>query len=88
MVLLSPDRPDCVEGRLSFVFYSSLKNLKEVYICPAQDQEGPVRGQVRDTNTAKREETEDHGISCLCHGSTNIISSYEFYNNYYLYNAH
>ncbi|KAM3869956.1 LOW QUALITY PROTEIN: p53-induced death domain-containing protein 1 [Diretmus argenteus] len=40
------DRPDCVEGRLSFVFYSSLKNLKEVFICPAQGQEGAVRGQV------------------------------------------
>lgn len=46
-ILFSPDRPDCVEGRLCFVFYSSLKNLKEVYICPAQGQKGPVRGQVR-----------------------------------------
>uniref|UniRef100_A0A3B5B855 P53-induced protein with a death domain-like n=1 Tax=Stegastes partitus TaxID=144197 RepID=A0A3B5B855_9TELE len=27
---ISTDRPDCVEGRLCFVFYSSLKNLKEV----------------------------------------------------------
>lgn len=45
--LFSPDRPDCVGGRLCFVFYSSLKNLKEVYICPAQGQKGPVRGQVR-----------------------------------------
>ncbi|XP_029378498.1 p53-induced death domain-containing protein 1 [Echeneis naucrates] len=43
---ISTDRPDCVQGRLSFVFYSSLKNLKEVYICPAQGQSGPVRGQV------------------------------------------
>ncbi|XP_077939483.1 p53-induced death domain-containing protein 1 isoform X1 [Gasterosteus aculeatus] len=43
---ISTERPDCVEGRLCFVFYSSLKNLKEVYICPAQDQKGPVRGQV------------------------------------------
>ncbi|XP_041853815.1 p53-induced death domain-containing protein 1 isoform X2 [Melanotaenia boesemani] len=43
---ISTERPDCVEGRLCFVFYSSLKNLKEVYICPAQDQKRPVRGQV------------------------------------------
>ncbi|XP_054633813.1 p53-induced death domain-containing protein 1 isoform X2 [Dunckerocampus dactyliophorus] len=40
------DRPDCVGGRLCFVFYSSLKNLKEVYISPAQGLQGPVRGQV------------------------------------------
>lgn len=41
------ERPDCVEGRLCFVFYSSLKNLKEVYICAVEGQTGPVRGQVR-----------------------------------------
>lgn len=44
--LVFPDSPDCVSGRLCFVFYSSLKNLKEVYICPVQGQTGPVRGQV------------------------------------------
>ncbi|KAM9854788.1 p53-induced death domain-containing protein 1 [Aulostomus maculatus] len=43
---ISTDRPDCVGGRLCFVFYSSLKNLKEVYISPAQGHKGPVRGQV------------------------------------------
>ncbi|XP_071353422.1 p53-induced death domain-containing protein 1 isoform X2 [Trachinotus anak] len=43
---ISTDRPDCVQGRLCFEFYSSLKNLKEVYICSAQGQSGPVRGQV------------------------------------------
>ncbi|XP_011474357.1 p53-induced death domain-containing protein 1 isoform X1 [Oryzias latipes] len=43
---ISTDSPDCVSGRLCFVFYSSLKNLKEVYICPVQGQTGPVRGQV------------------------------------------
>ncbi|XP_022611686.1 p53-induced death domain-containing protein 1 isoform X1 [Seriola dumerili] len=43
---ISADRPDCVHGRLCFEFYSSLKNLKEVYICPALGQSGPVRGQV------------------------------------------
>lgn len=43
---ISTDRPDCVGGRLCFVFYSNLKNLKEVYICAAQGQKAPVRGQV------------------------------------------
>ncbi|XP_029607746.1 p53-induced death domain-containing protein 1 isoform X2 [Salmo trutta] len=43
---VSADRPDCAEGRLSFVFYSRLKNLKEVYVCPTQKQEGSIRGQV------------------------------------------
>ncbi|XP_017261065.1 p53-induced death domain-containing protein 1 [Kryptolebias marmoratus] len=43
---ISADRPDCVGGRLCFVFYSSLKNLKEVYICPTEGEKGPVRGQV------------------------------------------
>ncbi|CAL8356519.1 unnamed protein product [Lota lota] len=43
---ISADRPDCVAGRLSFVFYSSLKNLKEVFVCPVLGHERPVRGQV------------------------------------------
>ncbi|XP_033941633.1 p53-induced death domain-containing protein 1 [Pseudochaenichthys georgianus] len=43
---ISTESPDCVAGRLCFVFYSSMKNLKEVYICPDQGQKGPVRGQV------------------------------------------
>lgn len=46
------ERPDCVEGRLCFVFYSSLKNLKEVYICAVEGQTGPVRGQVRISHAA------------------------------------
>lgn len=41
------DRPDCVEGRLCFVFYSHLKNLKEVYVTTALDRRArAVRGQV------------------------------------------
>ncbi|XP_076125332.1 p53-induced death domain-containing protein 1 [Alosa pseudoharengus] len=43
---VNADRPDCVEGRLAFVFYSHLKNLKEVFICPSTGLEGPIRGQV------------------------------------------
>ncbi|XP_062051604.1 p53-induced death domain-containing protein 1 isoform X3 [Lepus europaeus] len=41
------DRPDCVEGRICFVFYSHLKNVKEVYVTTALDREAQaVRGQV------------------------------------------
>ncbi|XP_073328987.1 p53-induced death domain-containing protein 1 [Pagrus major] len=43
---ISTERPDCVGGRLCFEFYSYMKNLKEVYICPAQGHNSPVRGQV------------------------------------------
>ncbi|KAM6172462.1 p53-induced death domain-containing protein 1 isoform 1-T1 [Erethizon dorsatum] len=41
------ERPDCVEGRICFVFYSHLKNVKEVYITTSLDREAQaVRGQV------------------------------------------
>lgn len=41
------DRPDCVEGRICFVFYSHLKNMKEVYVTTNLDREAQaVRGQV------------------------------------------
>lgn len=44
---MPPDRPDCVEGRVCFVFYSHLKNVKEVYVTTALDREAQaVRGQV------------------------------------------
>nr|XP_008509353.1 PREDICTED: p53-induced protein with a death domain [Equus przewalskii] len=42
-----PDRPDCVEGRVCFVFYSHLKNVKEVYVTTTLDRQAQaVRGQV------------------------------------------
>ncbi|XP_029812792.1 p53-induced death domain-containing protein 1 isoform X2 [Suricata suricatta] len=41
------DRPDCVQGRVCFVFYSHLKNLKEVYVTTTLDRRAQaVRGQV------------------------------------------
>ncbi|KAM9763959.1 p53-induced death domain-containing protein 1 isoform 5-T5 [Dama dama] len=44
---IDADRPDCVEGRVCFVFYSHLKNLKEVYVTTALDRRArAVRGQV------------------------------------------
>ncbi|XP_067291927.1 p53-induced death domain-containing protein 1 isoform X2 [Pseudorasbora parva] len=43
---ISADRPDCKDGRLAFTFYSHLKNIKEVHVCPTQPQQSIVRGQV------------------------------------------
>ncbi|XP_043915704.1 p53-induced death domain-containing protein 1 [Protopterus annectens] len=44
---IDSDRPDCVAGRLVFVFYSHLKNVKEVYVTSAVNrQEQAVKGQV------------------------------------------
>uniref|UniRef100_A0A8C1ZL38 P53-induced death domain protein 1 n=1 Tax=Cyprinus carpio TaxID=7962 RepID=A0A8C1ZL38_CYPCA len=43
---ISADRPDCKDGRLSFTFYSHLKNIKEVHVCATHPQQGTVRGQV------------------------------------------
>ncbi|KAM7087389.1 p53-induced death domain-containing protein 1 [Molossus nigricans] len=41
------DRPDCVQGRVCFVFYSHLKNVKEVYVTTTLDRRAQaVRGQV------------------------------------------
>ncbi|NXF03699.1 PIDD1 protein, partial [Smithornis capensis] len=40
-------RPDCVDGRLSFIFYSHLKNMKEIYVTSPVDRRGQaVKGQV------------------------------------------
>lgn len=45
--LLCTDRPDCVDGRLSFIFYSHLKNMKEIYVTSPVDRKGQaVKGQV------------------------------------------
>lgn len=41
------DRPDCVQGRVCFVFYSRLKNVKELYVTTTLDRQAQaVRGQV------------------------------------------
>uniref|UniRef100_A0A8C0C4E6 Netrin receptor UNC5 n=1 Tax=Buteo japonicus TaxID=224669 RepID=A0A8C0C4E6_9AVES len=31
-ICIDTDRPDCVDGRLLFIFYSHLKNMKEIYV--------------------------------------------------------
>ena len=47
LLLLCADRPDCVDGRLSFIFYSHLKNMKEIYVTSPVDRKGQaVKGQV------------------------------------------
>lgn len=75
--LFSPERPDCTEGRLCFVFYSSLKNLKEVYICPAQGQKGPVRGQVRHTSYSTDKEVP--WLEIIISAVFPVCTSYVYY---------
>lgn len=44
---LHSERPDCVDGRICFVFYSRMKNMKEVYVTSSADRtEKNVKGQV------------------------------------------
>ena len=44
---LNTDRPDCIDGRISFNFFSHLKNVKEVYITSEMDRKTKaVKGQV------------------------------------------
>ncbi|XP_069821717.1 p53-induced death domain-containing protein 1 isoform X2 [Dendropsophus ebraccatus] len=44
---LHSDRPDCVDGRICFAFYSRMKNIKEVYVTSSADRmEKDVKGQV------------------------------------------
>ncbi|XP_036621371.1 p53-induced death domain-containing protein 1 isoform X2 [Trichosurus vulpecula] len=44
---IDADRPDCVAGRIAFVFYSRLKNMKEIYVTSTVDRKTQaVKGQV------------------------------------------
>ncbi|KAM5138505.1 p53-induced death domain-containing protein 1 isoform 1-T2 [Mantella aurantiaca] len=44
---LHSERPDCVNGKISFVFYAKMKNMKEVYVTSSNDRkEEDVKGQV------------------------------------------
>ncbi|KFQ25225.1 p53-induced protein with a death domain, partial [Merops nubicus] len=46
-ISIDTDRPDCVDGRLAFIFYSHLKNMKEIYVTSLVDRKGQaVKGQV------------------------------------------
>ncbi|KAM6408174.1 p53-induced death domain-containing protein 1 [Rhynochetos jubatus] len=46
-ISIDMERPDCVDGRLSFIFYSHLKNMKEIYVTSPVDRKGQaVKGQV------------------------------------------
>lgn len=47
LLLLYTDRPDCMDGCLLFIFYSHLKNMKEIYVTSPVDRKGQaVKGQV------------------------------------------
>ncbi|XP_072493478.1 p53-induced death domain-containing protein 1 isoform X2 [Notamacropus eugenii] len=44
---IDAERPDCVAGRIAFVFYSRLKNMKEIYVTSTVDRKmQAVKGQV------------------------------------------
>ncbi|KAJ7344329.1 hypothetical protein JRQ81_000279 [Phrynocephalus forsythii] len=44
---IDADRPDCIDGRIAFNFFSHLKNMKEVYITSEADRKTKaVKGQV------------------------------------------
>ncbi|KAM9301756.1 p53-induced death domain-containing protein 1 [Gastrophryne carolinensis] len=44
---LHSERPDCVDGKIFFVFYSRMKNIKEVYVTSAINRKDKdVKGQV------------------------------------------
>ncbi|XP_044540849.1 p53-induced death domain-containing protein 1 [Gracilinanus agilis] len=46
-IAIDADRPDCVAGRIAFVFYSHLKNVKEIYVTSTVDRKvQAVKGQV------------------------------------------
>ncbi|KAM4617137.1 p53-induced death domain-containing protein 1 [Discoglossus pictus] len=45
-VQLHSERPDCVDGRISFTFYSHMKNMKEVYVTSSADRKKDIKGQV------------------------------------------
>ncbi|XP_075043935.1 p53-induced death domain-containing protein 1 isoform X2 [Mixophyes fleayi] len=43
---LHSERPDCVDGRICFNFFSRMKNIKEVYVTSTERTEKDVKGQV------------------------------------------
>ncbi|XP_010143972.1 PREDICTED: p53-induced death domain-containing protein 1 [Buceros rhinoceros silvestris] len=46
-ISIDTDRPDCMDGCLLFIFYSHLKNMKEIYVTSPVDRKGQaVKGQV------------------------------------------
>uniref|UniRef100_A0A8C3IIQ3 P53-induced death domain protein 1 n=1 Tax=Chrysemys picta bellii TaxID=8478 RepID=A0A8C3IIQ3_CHRPI len=74
---IDADRPDCVDGRISFIFYSHLKNMKEIYVTAEVDRKGQaVRGQVSfyrgevpdnvpEDATKKRKGPDSHWLATL-----------------------
>ncbi|CAM4683456.1 p53-induced death domain-containing protein 1 isoform X1 [Lepidochelys kempii] len=74
---IDADRPDCVDGRISFIFYSHLKNMKEIYVTAEVDRKGQAvkgqvsfyRGEVPDNvpedATKKRKGPDSHWLATL-----------------------
>ncbi|XP_067396640.1 LOW QUALITY PROTEIN: p53-induced death domain-containing protein 1 [Emydura macquarii macquarii] len=74
---IDADRPDCVDGRISFIFYSHLKNMKEIYVTSEVDRKGQAvkgqvsfyRGEVPDNvpedATQKRKGPDSHWLATL-----------------------
>uniref|UniRef100_A0ACB8G465 Uncharacterized protein n=1 Tax=Sphaerodactylus townsendi TaxID=933632 RepID=A0ACB8G465_9SAUR len=76
-ISIDADRPDCIDGRISFSFYSHLKNMKEVYITSEVDRgKKAVKGQVSfyrgavpenipEEATKKRKDPNSHWLATL-----------------------
>uniref|UniRef100_A0A8C8SM90 P53-induced death domain protein 1 n=1 Tax=Pelusios castaneus TaxID=367368 RepID=A0A8C8SM90_9SAUR len=76
-ISIDADRPDCVKGRISFIFYSHLKNIKEIYVTSEVDRKGQaVKGQVSfyrgevpvnvpEDATKKRKGPDSHWLATL-----------------------
>ncbi|XP_029438279.1 p53-induced death domain-containing protein 1 isoform X2 [Rhinatrema bivittatum] len=74
---IDADRPDCADGRISFIFYSHMKNQKEVYVTSdVNRKEQAVKGQVSfyrgampesvpEDATRKRKGPDSHWLATL-----------------------
>uniref|UniRef100_A0A8D0L2A9 P53-induced death domain protein 1 n=1 Tax=Sphenodon punctatus TaxID=8508 RepID=A0A8D0L2A9_SPHPU len=56
------DRPDCVDGRISFIFYSHLKNVKEIYV---SFYRGAVPENIPEDATKRRKGPDSHWLATL-----------------------
>ncbi|XP_070621451.1 p53-induced death domain-containing protein 1 [Erythrolamprus reginae] len=76
-ISIDADRPDCIDGRILFSFFSHLKNVKEVYITSEMDRNSKaVKGQVSfyrgdvpenipDEITRRRKGPDSHWLATL-----------------------
>ncbi|XP_066485938.1 p53-induced death domain-containing protein 1 isoform X2 [Tiliqua scincoides] len=76
-ISIDADRPDCVDGRISFNFFSHLKNVKEVYVTSEVDRKrnavkgqvsfyrGAVPGNIPEEVTKRRKGPDSHWLATL-----------------------